>query len=126
MNKIIIIGNLTRDPEMKSTATGKSVCTFTVAVNRAGRESGEEADFFRVSAWGKLGENCGRFLAKGRKAAVIGDLSVRIYDGRDGQKKHSLEITASEVEFLSGRKEQEEKPAESRDFEDVSTDDIPF
>lgn len=69
MNRLTIIGNLTRDPELRTTQDGKNVCTFTVAVNRRGREG---ADYFRVSAWNAMGENCHKYLAKGRKAAVCG------------------------------------------------------
>ena len=73
MNQLTIIGNLTRDPEMRQTADGKTVCTFTLAVNRRGRDA---ADFFRVSAWNQLGETCYQYLAKGRKAAVTGMVSA--------------------------------------------------
>ena len=73
MNKLTIIGNLTRDPELRTTATGVNVCTFSVAVNRRGRRDEQnaqpEADFFRVTAWRQLGENCARFLTKGRRCA---------------------------------------------------------
>ncbi len=100
MNKLIIIDNLTRDPETRTTTNGHTVCTFTVAVNRRG-SSEQEADFFRVSAWGKLGENCQRYLAKGRKVAVEGRVMANAYSGQDGSPMASLEVTAGEVEFLS-------------------------
>ena len=81
MNKLFIVGNLTRDPELRSTPSGDSVCDFTVAVNRRGRRDAQgtqpEADFFRVSAWRQLGENCAKYLAKGRKVAVTGSVRVR-------------------------------------------------
>lgn len=100
MNKLTIIGNLTKDPELRTTTQGKNVCDFTVAVNRRNRE---EADFFRVSAWNQLGENCQKFLAKGRKVCVVGPVSVRTYQANDGTTKASLEVTAEDVEFLSPR-----------------------
>ena len=107
MNKLTIIGNLTRDPELRSTQTGISVCGFTVAVNRRQKQQqGQpEADFFRVTAWRELGENCAKYLAKGRKVAVIGPVSVTTYTGQDGKTYANLEVTAQDVEFLSPRNE---------------------
>lgn len=102
MNKLTIIGNLVRDPELRTTSQGISVCTFTVAVNRRNaRESQPEADFFRVTAWRQLGENCAKYLAKGRKVCVVGAVSVSTYTGNDGATKANLEVTAEDVEFLS-------------------------
>lgn len=104
MNKLTIIGNLTGDPELRTTPAGKSVCNFTVAVNRRNKIEGQpEADFFRVSAWNQLGENCGKYLAKGRKVAVVGPVSVRSYETQNGKHGASLELMAQEVEFLSAR-----------------------
>ena len=108
MNKLTIIGNLTRDPELRTTSTGVNVCDFTVAVNRRNRnrdaQNGQpEADFFRVSAWRERGELCAKYLAKGRKVCVIGPVSVRTYQANDGTTRASLEVTAEEVEFLSSR-----------------------
>lgn len=102
MNKLTIIGNLVRNPELRTTSQGISVCTFTVAVNRRNAKEGQpEADFFRVSAWRQLGENCGKYLAKGRKVCVVGSVSVSTYTGNDGSTKANLEVTADDVEFLS-------------------------
>lgn len=108
MNKIFLIGNLTRDPELRSTQAGVAVCTFTVAVNRRkqGAEAGQpEADFFRVTTWRQQAENCNRFLAKGRKVGVTGTLTLQHYTGNDGQQRNSLEVMADEVEFLTPRSE---------------------
>lgn len=110
MNKLIIIGNLTRDPELRSTQSGIPVCSFTVAVNRrraANAEAGSqpEADFFRISAWRQLGELCARYLSKGRKVCVVGSVTVNTYTGNDGVTRASLEVNADEVEFLSPRGE---------------------
>ena len=96
MNKLIIIGNLVRDPESRSLPTGVNLCTFTVAVN--GRK--DEVIFFRVTAWRQLAENCQRFLAKGRKVAVIGSVSLNTYTKKDGTGGASLEVNADEVEFF--------------------------
>lgn len=102
MNKLTIIGNLVRDPELRTTSQGISVCTFTVAVNRRNTREGQpEADFFRVTAWRQLGENCGKFLAKGRKVAVVGMVSVSTYQANDGSTRAQMEVTADDVEFLS-------------------------
>lgn len=105
MNKIFLIGNLTADPELRTTATGVNVCTMTIAVNRRFASNREErqSDFFRITAWRQLGETCSRFLSKGRKVAVVGELSARIYEAKDGTPRVSLEVTAEEVEFLSPR-----------------------
>ncbi len=139
MNKIFLIGNLTRDPEMRSTQSGIPVCTFTVAVNRRrqGAEAGQpEADFFRVTTWRQLAENCNRFLAKGRKVGVSGTLTLQNYTGNDGQQRYSLEVQADEVEFLTPRGEAGDAPsrapaASSPDtsaggFVRVDEDDLPF
>ena len=102
MNKLTIIGNLTRDPELRTTSSGINVCSFTVAVNRrrSANSNQPEADFFRVTAWRQLGENCQRYLAKGRKVAVTGSVSVSTYTGNDGTTRATLEVTADDVEFL--------------------------
>lgn len=144
MNKLFIVGNLTRDPELRSTPNGIPVCTFTVAVNRrraAGAEAGQqpEADFFRVTAWRQLGENCNRYLAKGRKVAVVGAVQVSTYTAQDGATRASLEVTADDVEFLSPRGEGEGgsgRPAEqgmspsasgmSGGFVKVDDEELPF
>ena len=110
MNKVFLIGNLTRDPELRTTQSGISVCSFTVAVNRRRSNNAEagqpEADFFRVAAWRQLGENCARYLAKGRKVSVVGSVSCRTYVGSDGQTRASLEVIADDVEFLTPKGEQ--------------------
>lgn len=106
MNKWIGIGNLTRDPETRTVSSGNSVCTFTIAVNRRNAKPGQqEADFFRVSAWGKLGEICQKWLLKGRKCCVVGPVSVSTYEGRDGSTRFSLDIMATDVQFLSPKSE---------------------
>ncbi len=105
MNKLTIIGNLTADPELRTIPSGVSVCTFTVAVNRRGNKEDRQTDFFRVAAWRQLGETCSRYLSKGRKVCVIGEVTARAYEGKDGTLRASLEVTADEVEFLTPRSE---------------------
>ena len=112
MNKLTIIGNLTRDPELRSTRDGTAVCSFTVAVNRRQRAGQpQEADYFRVTAWRGLAETCSRFLAKGRKVAVSGPVSCSTYTGSDNQVRASMDVTADDVEFLSAREGIETPPA---------------
>ena len=104
MNKVYLIGNLTRDPEMRSTQTGIPVCNFSIAVNRRFRnqQTGQqETDFFNIVAWRQLAELCSRFLAKGRKVAVSGSIQTRTYEAQDGSKRTAFDIVADEVEFLS-------------------------
>ena len=115
MNKVFLIGNLTRDPELRTTQSGVTVCSFTIAVNRRRASSAEagqpEADFFRVTAWRQLGEICAKYLAKGRKVSVVGSVSASAYTGNDGQSRASLEVQADDGEFLTPRGEQGEAPA---------------
>lgn len=101
MNKLIIIGNLTREPVLRATQTGISVCDFTVAVN--GRQKNEETQFFRVTAWRGLAEICAKFLIKGQKVCVSGPVSCRSYQTQNGENRVSMEIKAEDVEFLSAR-----------------------
>ena len=141
MNKLTIIGNLTRDPELRTTPNGYSVCDFTVAVNRRTSRNNAggqpEADFFRVTAWRQLGEICSKYLAKGRKVAITGPVSVSTYTGNDGNVRASLEVTADDVEFLSPRGEGGEMSApapramapadpQSNGFVQVDDDELPF
>ncbi len=108
MNKVFLIGNLVRDPEVRATQSGISVCNFTVAVNRRfKKENGEqETDFLNVIAWRQLAELCGKYLAKGRKVAVMGSIQTRTYEAKDGSKRTALDIVADEVEFLTPQNQQ--------------------
>ena len=107
MNKIIVIGNLGRDPEMRYTPNGQSVTTFSVASSRryttADGERREETEWFNVNAWGRLADLCNQYLAKGRQVYVEGRLSSRSYEARDGQTRHVNEIFLNDVQFLGGR-----------------------
>jgi len=102
MNKVFLIGNLTRDPEMRATSAGVSVCNFSIAVNRRFRNQNgqQETDFFNIVAWRQLGELCGKYLSKGRKVAVTGSIQTRTYEAQDGSKRNAFDIVADEVEFL--------------------------
>ena len=109
MNKVFLIGNLTRDPEMRSTQSGVAVCNFSIAVNRRFRnpQTGQqETDFLNVIAWRQLAELCAKYLAKGRKVAISGSIQARAYEAKDGSKRTAWDIVADEVEFLSPQNQQ--------------------
>lgn len=103
MNIATEIGNLTRDPELRTTPDGRSVCNFTLAVNRRVKKDAEhpEADYFRVTVWDKQAESCGKYLAKGKKCCVVGRVSLQHYEDRDDVIRYYLQLDAREVEFLS-------------------------
>lgn len=130
MNKVILIGRLARDPEVRYTHTGKAVTSFSVAVDRFGGQN-KETDFIPVVTWDKLAENCGNFLSKGQKVAVEGRLQVRSYETQDGQKRRVSEVVAQTVEFLE-RKQQQAAGGSEADLNGFSgdviadSDDIPF
>lgn len=108
MNKVILIGNLTKDPELRTTPNGVSVCSFSLAVQRDYADSSGEkvADFFNITVWREKGENCAKYLKKGKKASVVGTLQNRKYEDSDGAIKYVTDIIASEVEFLSPKEEE--------------------
>lgn len=139
MNHLMIIGNLTADPTTRTTQTGKTVCAFTVAVNRrqSANAGQQEADFFRISAWGQLGENCQKWLNKGKKVAVTGRVSVSTYTTQKGETRAQMDVMADSVEFLSPANTAEEKPPvhntpapvkvdRGSGFVQVDGDDLPF
>ncbi len=104
MNRAVVIGNLTNEPELRSTLSGISVCTFTIAVNRRvsrDAQGQKEADFIPIVTWRGLADNCFKYLHKGSKAAVTGSIQTRSYDVQDGTRRYVTEILADEVEFLS-------------------------
>ena len=110
MNKIFLIGNLTRDPESRQTPSGVSVCNLGIAVQReyASSDGNREADFFNITVWREKGENCQKYLKKGSKVAIVGSLQNRSYEDKDGVKRTVTDIIASDVEFLSPKEQQEE------------------
>src|SRR4051812_14292786 len=153
INRVVLTGNLTRDPELRSTPSGMSVCSLRIASNtrRKDNASGEWVDkpnYFSVTVWGAQGENCARFLTKGRPIALDGRLEWREWQGQDGAKRESIEIVADSVQFLGGRDEgpgggngftpQPDVRVDNRDFQPAGAppgappggapadDDIPF
>jgi single-strand DNA-binding protein len=106
MQKIIMIGNVTKDVELRTTSTGKDVSSFTVAVNRPKRDGQEQgADYFRVSAWDKQAGLCAKYLKKGSKAYIEGRVSVSTYDGKDGKTHANMDVQLERIEFLSPKNE---------------------
>lgn len=105
INQVILMGNLTRDPELRTTPSGQSVCSFSLAVNRSwqGQDGSQQdaVDYFDITAWGKLGELVNQYLSKGRKCLVQGRLSQRSWE-QEGQKRSKVEVVASDVTFLDG------------------------
>jgi single-strand DNA-binding protein len=150
INRVVLTGNLTRDPELRSLPSGMSVCSLRVACNtrRKNNSTGEWEDkpnFFDVTVWGAQGENCARFLSKGRPVALDGRLEWREWQDQQGNNRQSIEIIADAVQFLGGRDEngggggggftpRSDVPVDDRDFQPAGTvsrptagdDDIPF
>ena len=126
MNRVEFIGNLSKAPDVKQTTTGKNVCAFTLAVNRRYKDAqgNATADFFSVQAWEKLAELCARYLDKGSKVFISGELRNRSYEAKDGSKRTVTEIIANEVEFLSPKAEPATPPVE--EWQQVEDSDLPF
>lgn len=127
MNKVILIGNLTKNPELSTTTSGISVCKFDIAVQRRFETNGErETDFFKIIAWRGLADNCSKFLSKGKKAAVVGSIQNRSYDDKYGVKRYVTEIVADEVEFLSPKQGEIPQSKAEAKLKPVTDDDLPF
>jgi single-strand DNA-binding protein len=147
INRVVLTGNLTRDPELRSTPSGTAVCSLRVACNTRRKDaSGEWVDkpnYFDVTVWGAQGENCATYLAKGRPVAIDGRLEWREWEDQNGNKRQAVDIIADSVQFLGGRDDaagggnggrftpQSDVPADQSDFAPASTsagsnDDIPF
>lgn len=136
MNKVILVGNLTKDPELATTNSGVSVCRFTLAVSRRYQNAdGErETDFLNVVVWRGQADNCHKYLKKGSKCGVVGTIQTRSYDAQDGTKRYITEVVADEVEFLNSRsaseggyeaKEAPKKP-DVATLEPIDDDTLPF
>lgn len=134
INRIVLAGRLTRDPELRYTPNGKATASFTIAVNRKFKR--DEADFITIVAWNQLAEHCANYLAKGRQVAVDGRLQIRSYDAQDGQKRWVTEVVADDVQFLdkgAAKKEEtgwedvgREVRPEDVDVVGAHDDDVPF
>ena len=138
MNRVFLIGNLTKDPEVTTTSNGINNCRFSVAVTRRYNSAGgaKETDFFTVVCWRGLADNCGRYLRKGSKVGVVGSIQNRNYEGTDGVRRYSTEIVADEVQFLSSRADGEDinelpevggaKQSGAAELKPIEDDDLPF
>lgn len=134
MNKVILMGRLTRDPEVRYTQTGKVVCQFTLAVDRftTNAEGQREADFVPVVVWGKVGELCGNSLAKGHRALVDGRLQIRSYEAKDGSgKRWVTEVIAGTVQFIERKSNSSAAHEQGSNMESFGTattfdEEIPF
>jgi len=150
INRVVMTGNLTRDPELRNLPSGMSVCSLRVASNTRRKDSngewGDKANYFSVTVWGAQGENCARYLSKGRPVAIDGRLEWREWQDKDGNKRESIDIVADSVQFLGGREDsgggggdngftpRSDVPANTDDFQTVpasggggaADDDIPF
>jgi single-strand DNA-binding protein len=137
INRVVLVGNLTRDPELRHTPSGTAVCSLRLAVNtRRKDESGQWTDkpnYFDITVWGQQGENCAQYLAKGRPVAIDGRLEWREWEAQDGAKRQAVEVVAESVQFLGGRQESEGAyvpagaAASGDDFpSSPADDDIPF
>ncbi|HEX9920731.1 MAG TPA: single-stranded DNA-binding protein [Candidatus Methylomirabilis sp.] len=130
-NKVILMGNLTRDPDLRFTPSGAPVCNFDLAVNRSyTTQSGEKKDevcYITIVVWGKQAESCGEYLRKGRPALVEGHLQQRSWETPDGQKRSKYEVVAERVLFIGARKESGGDGEMIRPpFETAAEEDIPF
>jgi single-strand DNA-binding protein len=107
VNRVVVVGNLTRDPELRHTPSGMPVCSLRIAVNSRQKQAdgqwGEKPNYFSVTVWGQQGENCAQYLSKGRPVAVDGRLDWREYEAKDGTKREAIEIVADSVQFLGSR-----------------------
>ena len=128
MNRVEFIGNLSKAPDVKQTTSGKTVCSLTIAVNRRykGADGKTTADFFSVQAWEKLAELCARYLDKGSKVFVSGELRNRSYEAKDGSKRTVTEIIANEVEFLTPKTDSTPTIPPQDEWPDVNDSDLPF
>lgn len=139
MNKVFLVGNLTKDVELRSTQSGKNVASFGLATNEnytdSNGEKVQKTEFHNIVAWGKTAELLAQYCSKGKKILIVGKLQTQSYDGQDGVKRYKTEIIANEIEFLSPKentqpieKEMKEKePIEiPEEDEDIRTENIPF
>jgi single-strand DNA-binding protein len=140
INRVVLVGNLTRDPELRNTPSGTAVCSLRIAVNTRRKDSTgqwtEKPNYFDITVWGNQGESCAQYLAKGRPVAVDGRLEWREWDAQDGTTRQAVEIIADSVQFLGGRGESggdggnQFVPAGASSGSDAdfqgSDDDIPF
>ena len=123
MNKVILVGRIVRDPELRSTNTGKSVATFSLAVDRRFKQEGQpEADFFNIVAWGRQAEVICQYLGKGRQIALTGRLQSRSYDAQDGSKRYVTEVVLEEFDFIGSKSDTASQTSTVKADEDLGED----
>jgi single-strand DNA-binding protein len=132
-NRIIIVGNLGREPELRYTAQGTPVCSFSLATNERRKDrNGEMQDhttWFRVTLWNRMAENANQYLQKGKSVYIEGRLRVEEYTDREGKQRHSLEVFGTDMQFLGGKSEERSEPRSEKQTEqepDLTDEDIPF
>ena len=141
INRVVLVGNLTKDPELRHTPSGTAVCKLRIAVNTRQKDAatgtwGDKPNYFDVTVWGNQAESCSQYLSKGRPIGVDGRLDWREWEAQDGSKRQAVQIIAESVQFLGGRGDAPEgggnqfvpagAAAESADFPQTADDDIPF
>lgn len=134
MNKAILIGRLTKEPELKATQSGVSVCTFTIAVDRRFKQDGQPtADFIPIVVWRAQADNCAKYLSKGSQVGIVGSIQNRPYEDKNGNKRLITEITADEVQFIGSKPNEPENAVKmdkndyiSNTTEVTADDDVPF
>ena len=126
MNKIILVGNLTKDTELRELPSGVYVCNISIAVSRDFGEEG--ADFFDIKVFNKLAQNCDKYLSKGKKIAVVGRLQNRSYEDKDGNKRYVTEVIANDVEFLSPKEDDTKQVSAqfNRELTEINDNQLPF
>lgn len=116
-NRVILVGNLTKDPEIKYTPSGQQLAKFGLAVSRAFSKT-NETDFFNIVAWGKLAEICGQYLHKGKQVLIEGEIQTRTYETQEGQKRYTFDIRANNMQMLGSKRDSEgySKPGPSAGY----------
>ena len=129
MNQITLIGHLTADPTTRATPNGVTVCSFTIGVTRSRKDANGEkqSDFFRINTWRQTADFCGKYLTKGSKVVVTGELNLNSFKGKDGNLRYSLDVQADHVENLT-EKPKEQKPTQPKvdEWQDISSKDLPW
>lgn len=127
MNNVVLIGRLTKDPDLTYTQSGTAVCKFTLAVDRQGKDG---ADFIKIVTWNKTAENCGKYLAKGRQAAIQGRIQTGSYKSKDGHTVYTTDVIANNVQFLGSKVSEEKTAIHDEDLTgllyETLKEDIPF
>ena len=129
MNQIVLIGHFTADPTTRATPNGVTVCSFTIGVTRSRKDANGEkqSDFFRINTWRQTADFCGKYLTKGSKVVVTGELNLNSYEGKDGKTRYTLDVQADKVENLT-EKPKEQKPTQPKvdEWQDISSKDLPW